>query len=393
MHPKDDILRASLDGQLSQSDQAQMQKHLAACPRCQKRHEVLKERAESVYTLLNTLQPQRHAAPRPAASAIRKLREKEYISMSKSRFTLFRRPLWSILTLVAVLAVALSFQPVRALASSLLSLFRVQQVTVLPLEMSTLRSFDEDPTLGKAISQLFADSTTVIREPGETQEAASAEEASQKAGFTVRLPAGAPSLAALTVESGMAYEFVVDRQQAQGLLDQSGYQDLQLPESLDGNIITLDIPDGVRAAFGNCIPAEEDVQDSDKLDEASFPGEDCTVLLQLPSPVVSAPPGIELAQLAEIGLRFLGMSADEARDFSQKIDWSSTLVIPLPRGEVETEEVTIDGVTGSLIRDVRPQSDDIVHRYTLVWVRDGILYTLMGSSDPAAGLALANSLE
>ena len=74
------------------------------------------------------------------------------------------RPVWAALMVMFVLAAALSFQPVRALAHTLLSLFRVQQVQVVSLDSTILKSMGEDPTLGEAVNQLFSDSMTVLRE-------------------------------------------------------------------------------------------------------------------------------------------------------------------------------------------------------------------------------------
>ena len=97
------------------------------------------------------------------------------------------RPLWIGLTVIAVLAIALSFSPVQALASSFLQLFRVQQVTVLPLDLSSLKDARYDPTIGQTISQVLSDQVKITRQGGKPHDAADAAQASQDAGFQVRL--------------------------------------------------------------------------------------------------------------------------------------------------------------------------------------------------------------
>jgi hypothetical protein len=114
------------------------------------------------------------------------------------------------------------------------------------------------------------------------------------------------------------------------------------------------------------------------------------LLAQLPSPTVNTPPDLNIAQLAEIGLQFTGMSAADAHQFSQNVDWTSTLVIPFPRNAGTYEQVSVDGVTGTLIsRDGRGQSG----QYSLIWVKDGILYGLTGNGTREQAIALAQSIQ
>jgi hypothetical protein len=98
-----------------------------------------------------------------------------------------------------------------------------------------------------------------------------------------------------------------------------------------------------------------------------------------------------VAQLAEIGLQFTGMSPEEAHAFSQTVDWTSTLVVPIPRNGHAYEQVSVDGVTGNLI--YRAGDDGVPARYTVLWVRDGILYALSGFGAPSEAVSLANTLQ
>ena len=113
------------------------------------------------------------------------------------------------------------------------------------------------------------------------------------------------------------------------------------------------------------------------------------IFSQLPSPTVTAPAGVDVAQLAQIGLEFSGMTSDQAAAFTQTIDWSSTLVIPIPRNAATYQQVSVDGVTGTLIQ--RPADD--APEYLLVWIKDGVVYAIGGlGSDASKALGLANSL-
>ena len=155
MHLKDQTLRNYLDHELPAEEQQTAADHLAVSAQCSQRLREIEERAARVHTHLAVLDP---GALEGAGSGgqrtqpIPKLK-KEKQQMSKAKAL---RPLWVALTVVAVVAVALSFQPVRAYARTLLSNFRVQQVQVLSLDMTVLRDMGDDPTLGEAVSQLFS---------------------------------------------------------------------------------------------------------------------------------------------------------------------------------------------------------------------------------------------
>ena len=84
------------------------------------------------------------------------------------------------------------------------------------------------------------------------------------------------------------------------------------------------------------------------------------------------------------------MSPEEAADFARSVDWTTTLVIPVPRYGSEHEEVQVDGVTGTLIQQYGYKMDD---GYLLIWVKDGILYALSGPGDSTAALKIASSLK
>ena len=199
----------------------------------------------------------------------------------------------------------------------------------------------------------------------------------------------------ISLESGVAFNLLVDREKAQGLLDSSGYSHLLLPENVDGAEISVEVPDGVLAEFGNCAPGEPSGNDPDDPDDAGeLPPKDnsCLRLMQVPSPVVTAPDGLDLAGLAEIGLQFVGVEPAEAANIASRIDWATTLVIPVPHQEVQSEDVVVDGSQAVLLREVYPGNGEL-RQYMIIWVRDDMLYVVRGYRDPQEGITLADSLQ
>jgi hypothetical protein len=298
------------------------------------------------------------------------------------------RPAWMTLAVVVALGFALTLPPVQAWATNFLGLFRVQQIEVVEIDTTRINALNGDSNLGQAIGELFSNSVKVTRQPGAPVVVASAAEAGQLAGFGVRLPDNGQT-PALTVQSGTAFELTIDRARAQALLDEAGFNDTRLPASLDSQPIAVDIPTGVTAAYGGCPKVDASEADAERMAWAELSG--CILLVQLPSPSVNAPADLDINQFAEVGLQFMGMSREEAIKVSQSIDWSTTLVIPIPREAAKIEEVAVDGVSGTLI--VRTTDDGGPPHYTLMWVKDGIIYAVSGFDNADSALEMANSMK
>ena len=84
------------------------------------------------------------------------------------------------------------------------------------------------------------------------------------------------------------------------------------------------------------------------------------------------------------------MTPEEAAQFSSTVNWSTTLVVPIPRYGTSYHSVIVDGVEGTLIvKNV----EDSPNRYVLLWVKDGIIYALTGPGNGTSALEIANSLK
>jgi hypothetical protein len=389
-HLTDGELRAALDGELG-TEQLQ---HLQACTDCQVRQKQLRAEQGQIARRLAFLAPDDE--PVPASQKVwnrfsQQIQIKKEISMFKKWFAF---PVIRVGTAaLLILALVLAFPGTRALAGELLNLFRVQHVTVVPVDFTGMEQLNG--AVGQNISQLISESVTMQKKPSDPVNVASADEASHLAGFNVRAPEGqTPSR--ISVMSGAAFTFTIDRAKAQALLNEAGRGDLVLPEEVDGADVSVNIPSSVSLAFGTCPePSKESeaARDRQRQRETSgSPGrvyKDCIILAQIPSPQVSAPASLDIAKLAQIGLEFTGMTAEEAAQFTSTVDWTSTLLVPIPKNAASYQQVPVDGVTGTLIE--RPTDD--APQFALFWIKDGIIYTIGGLGDNSQkALEIANSL-
>jgi hypothetical protein len=384
-HLTEGELRAALDGEL----EVEQLQHLEACTDCQARQSQLQVERGQIARQLSFLAPADE--PVPAIQKVwnrfsQQILIKKEISMFKKWFAF---PVIRVGTAVAlILALVLAFPGTRALASELLNLFRVQQMTVIPVDFTGLEQLTGDGALGNQFTELISNSIDVTQKPGDPKEAADAGQASQLAGFTVRLPEG-KNPSQIYVTDAAAFTLTVDRTKAQALLDESGRTDLILPDSIDGAKISVKIPSSVSAGYGTCPKPQAD---DSKSNGSEIPGRrypDCVILAEIPSPSVNAPADVDVDQLAKIGLEFTGMSPEDAAAFTSTVDWTSTLVVPIPRNAATYEQVAVDGVTGTLIQ--RPADD--APKFALLWVKNGIIYAISGlGTNSQQAMDMANSL-
>ena len=383
-HLTDGELRAALDGEL---DSVQLE-HLHTCTACQARQEQLQSKSQEAARLLSSLSTTDQPAPNTQRAWSRfsqQLITKKESSMLRKWFAF---PVVRYASaLVLILTLVLAFPSTRALAGELLKLFRIQQVAVVSVDFTGLEQLTGDGVLGNQFTDLISNSMDITKEPGEPVEAADAVQASQLSGFSVRLPQTA-SPSHIYVTDGAAFTMTVDRAKAQALLDEAGRGDLVLPESVDGADISVNIPSAVSAAYGTC--PKPDV-DSAAGEDSGQTYRDCVILAQIPSPTVNAPADLDINRLAQIGLEFTGMTEEETAAFTSTVDWTSTLVVPIPSNAANYEQVTVDGVTGTLIRRASREGEPTT--FALFWVKDGIIYAISGrGANSELAIEMANSL-
>ena len=384
-HLSEGELRAALDGELD----SQALDHLALCADCRERQRRLQREVEAVRTKLGFLAASANEPAPSVQSALRHFHERKVsqkeIPMLKKIFasSSVRYAALAVLLLALVLAIPAT----RALADQVLNLFRVQQVTVVPVDFTGLQQLNGNSALGKQISELVSSSVAMTKKPGAPVPAADAADASQKVGFQVRLPQNLTA-SRINVQNEAAFNFTIDRTKAQALLDEAGRSDLVLPNDIDGAEISVTVPASVRVDYGTCPDPSGASSGTSGKSPRDYP--DCVILSEIPSPTVEAPANVDVAQLAQLGLEFTGMSSTQAAAFTKSVDWTSTLVVPIPKNATTNEQVSVDGVTGTLVQ--RPAGD--VAQYVLLWAKNGIVYTIGGpGTNSQQAIDMANSLR
>jgi anti-sigma factor RsiW len=389
----DEILRARIDGEVEEAELKEVEAHLGACARCQERAATLAAHAEQVGRALATLTPA-HGGPADARLALAQFRAEHGAAPAPSRWGLSRlwakplRPVWAALAGLGLIVACLSFAPMRSWAQKILAMLRVQKIAAVSVDLQSLPGARAAGVPEKLIGQFISDNVVVTLTPGEPVTAADGAQASQVAGFQVRLLASRSDAPRIKVQGAQAFQMTLNRDRLQGILDELGRSDLQLPASIDGALVAVHIPKVVMALYGQC-PDHSSREQGAPPKYSDLMG--CVILAQVPSPTVSVPPDLNIQQLAEVGLQAAGMSAQNAQAFCQTVDWTSTLVLPVPSDAGSYQTVSADGVQATLVTvrgsGRRPPG------YVLLWVKNGIIYSLTGFGSPDQAVPLADSLE
>ncbi|OGF05491.1 MAG: hypothetical protein A2W00_01275 [Candidatus Eisenbacteria bacterium RBG_16_71_46] len=285
-------------------------------------------------------------------------------------------PAMAAVAAVAAVVALFAFPSVRASAQAFLDLFRVRNfvaVSVDPARIERLKSGTVD------LESLIGDHVETLKDPGPPQVFPDPIAAGRAAGFMVRTPALLPRglrQDTVTVQGEAEARLTIDTARLRDLTESLDIRDLQVPQSLDGQKVTLHMLPGV------CIQYRND--------------RSRVALLQAPSPEMSLPQGVDLPLLGEIGLRIAGLAPAEARRLAQSIDWHSTMLVPVPANASSFEEVNVRGHRGLLITTTGDPDQPSRRRQPksiLMWSADDMVYALVGNLDRLNLVQMAESLQ
>ncbi len=271
-----------------------------------------------------------------------------------------RRPVFTAVFVALFLVVGLMSPTFRAAASDFLGNFRVQKFAAISISPDQLAILEQVAESGLTPGEL-----QFIDEPGEGTAVDSLRQATRISGVDNILTfpqKGDPS--EIYVTDGGSALFTLDLENSKAILDMVGADPALLPEELNQADIRIFVYNGIAQSW-----------------------DDGTMLIQTQSPIVEYPNGIDPAPLGQALLQLLGLSEEEATRLSMQIDWTSTLVLPIPTEVGTFQEVTVQGVSGLYVSTLDGAESG------LVWQKDGFIYMLNSSGDLASVLQLANDLK
>jgi len=321
-------------------------------------------------------------SPEFAEKLRRKLSE-QLASAQMSRLPIWRKPAAVALAVAAVFLISLSFPAVRAVAQQFLDLFRVQRFVAVSTDPERLKQIQRIANEGFDLKSLLSRNVKVVKEPGQLQLVESVAAAEQLSGLAVQLPATLPNEMVqeqMAVGGEGALEFTADTTLLQEVLDALDLRDVLVPQQLNGAVVKVRMPPRVITNYRRAGMAR-------------------ATLLQAASPEISLPQGVHLPEIAEIALRILGMSLDEARQYAYSIDWHGTLLVPVPADVASFREVEVGTSQGLLIevsrqRSFGPSGGARGEQGSMVlWSDGGKVFSLSGTINKRDLLQMASAIQ
>ncbi len=289
------------------------------------------------------------------------------------------RPAFAATLALAAVAAALSVPAVRASAKNLLEIFRVKRFAVVPVDPARIHKLQSQEL---DLKTLISSQVEMLQAPGEPQEVPDVVTAQSQVGFVVAEPAHLPpdcSLAEIRVNGPGSFKATVDVAKITELAQALEVTDLDVPPALDGATVAVKTFPAAVLRYTR--------------------GKDEFRLFQAKSPEVTLPAGLDVQQLGAIGLQLAGMSPEEARLFAAKMDWRTTLLVPVPAAGGDFRDVSVGDVQGLLVtvrpparpaaegQPARPRSQSV-----LFWSKGDRVFALEGPGRGIELLEMASSI-
>lgn len=296
------------------------------------------------------------------------------------------RPVWVVPSVIVIATALLLTHPGRAVADRFLSSLRIEKPKTVAAVFSAPSGSSR--RVEDLVARMLSDSLSVLSaEPDRS--VAGLQEAARAAGFTPSLPSARTDAPTFEVTGASTVSMAVNRSQLATILTEAGAS-VDLPASVNGTVVTVKTPRGVRVQYGHCPPPPDTTLQGQLVgrppDRSGY--QDCVILTETPSVVTQAPPGLDTDQLVRIALEVSGLSPDEAGAFQGAFDWKTSLGLAVPRFMRSMKPVDLHGAEGMLMTSGWRRGP----RYVLVWAAGGRVYSLSGYGDPADAVPLATSM-
>lgn len=257
-----------------------------------------------------------------------------------------RRMMW--------LAAAASFAICAVVGQRLWTLTTLKSVSVVRFDIE------------KAWSEIESFRAKPVTDPLSVEQVRSVEEASRKAGFSVRLPRANTFShpPALSVWNGTTYSLTLNAADIRKALLRHQIAGEQVPDNWDGKTIY--------ARVGPLAIAEW--QDHS--------------LTQWSALNIASPAEVDFRVLARMALRVAGMTPAEASRYSENLSW----LFGISHDEVvEIREVALRHGTGMLLIDFNEKNEK--ERAALIWNTPDRVFALSGPVNEPFLIAIANAVD
>jgi anti-sigma factor RsiW len=403
-------LRAYLDGEIDREGSEALQAHAKTCDACSERLMRLRLDGALVQGRLQLLEADaaRAVCPRPAVASLlaaaKQAQRTPWLDAVHAALAGLRASAWRPGPLAAgaaagavlLVGVAATQPAVQSFAQGVIQSLRVQKVQPVKLDLQQL-SGGRMPGIDELLS---AGTYTGPREP--SIRSASVADAARTTGLALRapakLPAQVPTSHTTWISDPVNFTFIYDGQRLVTLAQEYGVTDAALLadlRALNGATVKGNVPAAAAMFYGDVGPAgqqaaaardaaRKNLAEATEAARKTGNTQPFLALIQLKAPSLDVPGNVNVDRIRQGVLRSGAVPPAVAAQLLAFQDWKTTLPVPVIKGT--SEQVTVDGVAGTLIEGEGPDP-------VLFWQKDGVLYVMSTSGTKQQLLAAAGSLS
>jgi len=362
------MLQAYVDNEVSSEQRLEISQHLKKCAKCRNVWEELQSNSHFVNFHLN-----QYLVNLPVNCTITTTgRQTNLLNRFKRSINTMKsfKKFIATAAMVGVLFITFSFPTVRSMAGEFLTVFRMEKVQTITVNPEDIEQLERVVNEGTGNLEIENFGQVEVTGKHETVSVTLAQ-ASEAVGFAVKLPEPAgysePELRMIT---GSTASLSLDVAKVNTLLQSLGSIEL-LPESLDGQTFTMQMPTAIMANYHS--------------------GNNQLTVTQARSPEMKAPSDVDVLAIRDALLN-VPVLPDNLRNQLLAIDdWQHTVLIPNMNGA--SRDVDVNGSKGVFMNGSN-MSENSASMNFLVWQDNGVVYTISGTNlDEKSALAIAGQIR
>ena len=394
------------EGQLRQNVAAHgstraAEEHLKDCPACQRLVAELREDADDVHNLISKLAPSQLPTAAEVAVARERLdwrrvrrerpsppvpvRPLESIPMFLTRLSTPWRVAGGAIAAALALSLLIALTPQgNSVAVAFLAQFRSQEVTAIELTPQTqgdiTKSLNALGSLGKVevpgVSGQVQPAAAARAAEAHARTSVSMAEAASTVGLPrlltpdpATLPAGVDKTPTVQVMPGSQIKFTFDKKKAQAYLQSSGHANVNLPDKFDGATLVVSMPAAALLEYGSTQANKEGL-----------------IIGEAGEVEVSTQGNVSIEEMRDFLLGLPTLPPSVVSQLKSIKNWSNTLPIPVPVGQAQWKQATINGSQGLVLWDNSGVGS------AAIWHSNGHLFGVAGTLKATELTRVADSL-
>lgn len=275
---------------------------------------------------------------------------------------------YAIMACAALLVTAcITVEPVKAVISSTLSIFRVENVKGITVTLDDMQQIQQKLSSGQG--EISLDKMGSIKMEGGQKRTSSKEDVKKLTDMDVIFPSALDNeIPTINIVEPRSVDFTLNAENVNQIMKTYGATKL-LPDNIDGKTFKVDFTSLVTINY--------------RINEKTIG------ITQTKMPQITVPEGVNVDAVYNAVVEMPILPSNLQAQLKSIRDWKNTLYIPVL--ESKMAEVDINGAKGYIATDKADSSNS--PRSQVIWYDNGVIYTISGAVDRDEILNIAKSMR